>query len=267
MSDTYPLVRTEDAYDRLRRQDRLWSDETSRVMDRVGLRPGLSFLDVGCGAGTVAAEAAQRVGPTGRVTGMDVDPAAEGHLLRAIRERSSVRADFIEADVQQLAPPAEPYDIVWTRFLLSHLPDPAQVIGRLTEWVAPGGTLVLQDYDAEALLAWPEPECWAELSRVIDGVVGRNGDPHYGRKLPLELDRAGFGLPDGVEVGVVFGPVEQAGDFVAALYTVLLDAAVRLGVTTQRQGEQFLSAWSRVVAANEVWVQLPELVSVWQRRP
>lgn len=266
MIDSYPLVRTEDAYERLRRQDRLWIAETAQVMDRIAVRPGQSFLDVGCGAGTVAAEAASRVGPLGRVAGMDLDPAAEDHLLRAVAEQSLLTAEFLHADVQHLAPPRDPYDVVWTRFLLSHLADPAPVIARLMEWVAPGGTLVVQDYDAGSMVAWPQPHCWAEFSRVITTVVGNTGDPYYGRKLPLEFDRAGLGSPDDLQVGMVFGPVDQTGDFVETTYAVLLDVAVRLGVTTRQQGDQFLADWSRVCADRQVWVQLPELVSAWKRR-
>jgi len=44
------------------------------VLTRVGVRPGSRCLDLGAGAGTIAAWLAQRVGPTGQVVALDTDP-------------------------------------------------------------------------------------------------------------------------------------------------------------------------------------------------
>ena len=47
---------------------------TARLLDTVGVAPGSRCIDVGCGGGHVSRELARRVGPHGRVVGIDLDP-------------------------------------------------------------------------------------------------------------------------------------------------------------------------------------------------
>lgn len=51
--DDYILGRTSEEYQRLRWQARLWEPITARVLDQVGIGPGMRCLDVGCGPGEV----------------------------------------------------------------------------------------------------------------------------------------------------------------------------------------------------------------------
>ena len=71
--DTYVMGRNSAEYDRLRRQAAFLEPATRSVLDRIGLTAGMSCLDVGCGPGEVMRLMAERVGPTGRVVGVDVD--------------------------------------------------------------------------------------------------------------------------------------------------------------------------------------------------
>ena len=57
---------------------------TSALLDRLGVPDGARCLDLGCGGGHVAFELARRVGPTGRVVGIDLDKA----LLAVAREEA-----------------------------------------------------------------------------------------------------------------------------------------------------------------------------------
>src|SRR5512135_508147 len=73
--------------------DRLRSLEGHRaaraaLLDRLRLREGDSAIDVGCGAGDDAADMTGRVGPVGRVAGVDVSEAMIGEARR--RHRASV---------------------------------------------------------------------------------------------------------------------------------------------------------------------------------
>ncbi len=47
----YALARAPQEYERLRAQSRVWEAATTRVLDEVGLAPGQSCLDAGCGPG------------------------------------------------------------------------------------------------------------------------------------------------------------------------------------------------------------------------
>ena len=71
----YALGHTPEEYDRLRMQARAWEVATGRLLDQVIPGPGASCLDAGCGPGETMRTMAERVGPAGRVLGIDADPA------------------------------------------------------------------------------------------------------------------------------------------------------------------------------------------------
>src|SRR5688572_30260944 len=143
MSD-YVMGRTTEEYERLRRQAEVWAPATARLLDRAGLSPGDRCLDVGCGTGAVMDLMAARGGV---VTGIDVDVS-----LGATVDGTFVRAD-VERDDD--AVPAGGFDLVFGRLILLHVADPVAVLRRMWRWVAPGGVLVVQDYDMRTVDSYP----------------------------------------------------------------------------------------------------------------
>src|SRR5262249_46576690 len=59
--------------ERLRLLARVMRPTTTALFERAGVRAGLRCLDVGCGGGDVTLDLARRVGPLGRVVGIDLD--------------------------------------------------------------------------------------------------------------------------------------------------------------------------------------------------
>src|SRR5262245_53520071 len=94
---------------------------TKPLLDRAGLRPGMRCLDVGCGGGAVAFRIAEAVQPAGRVTGIDFDERLVG-LARAEAQRLGLAVEFRTGSATQLEDRSA-YDLVFARFLLTHLPD------------------------------------------------------------------------------------------------------------------------------------------------
>ncbi|HEY2668759.1 MAG TPA: class I SAM-dependent methyltransferase [Rugosimonospora sp.] len=107
-----------------------------RITDLIRLT-GARCLDVGAGAGSVAAWLADRVGPEGSVTATDTKP----RLIPA-----HPRLHVLEHDITSSPPPGGEYDLVHARGLLNHLPQRRQVLQRLAEAVAPGGVLLTEDF-------------------------------------------------------------------------------------------------------------------------
>ena len=87
-SPQYVLGRSETESQRLVRQAAFLRPSTERVFRKAGIAEGMHVLDLGCGAGDVSFLAAELVGPTGSVMGIDVDPAVlalrASVLLRAV---------------------------------------------------------------------------------------------------------------------------------------------------------------------------------------
>jgi trans-aconitate methyltransferase len=145
-TDRYSLGRRPEEHERLRAQARMWEKATARVLDEVGVAPGASCLDAGCGPGETMRLLAERTGPTGQVLGIDVDAEIGAEALATLHGAGHRGCRFAVHDVTRAAPiPGGPFDLVYARLLLFHLPRRVEVLARLWDAVAPGGRLVIQD--------------------------------------------------------------------------------------------------------------------------
>ena len=112
-----------------------------------GLRPGMRVLDVATGTGKLALAAAERVGRTGEVVGLDPSVAmlerARRSAARKRPGRAAATVEWIEGDGMALAYPDRRFDAVTIGFGLRNLPDPARGIGELARVCAPGGRVVV----------------------------------------------------------------------------------------------------------------------------
>jgi len=178
--------------ERLRVLSRVMRPTTLALLDRVGIPAGAACLDVGCGGGDVTLELARRVAPHGRAVGTDIDEVKLA-LAREEAERQGVEnVAFRKADaVGPLG--AGDFDVVYARFLLTHLPDPAAAVAGMRGALKPGGVLVVEDIDFQGYFSYPEcPALRRYVELYTEAVRRRGGDPNIGPRLPLLLLEAGF---------------------------------------------------------------------------
>ncbi|MET4923053.1 methyltransferase domain-containing protein [Streptomyces sp. PSRA5] len=108
---------------------------------RMGLRPGQTALDLGCGTGRVLPALRGEVGDRGTVLGVDVTPAM---LAAAAREgRGGGPAHLLLADCLRLPLPSRTVDGIFSAGLLDHLAEPSAALREWARVVRPGGTLLL----------------------------------------------------------------------------------------------------------------------------
>ena len=93
-----------------------------RAVRRLGLASGSVILDLACGTGFVAQLAATRVGPGGRVVGVDVNP------LMAAEARRVTGLQIIESSAEATGLPTGSFDPVLCQQGLQYVPDPAAVV-------------------------------------------------------------------------------------------------------------------------------------------
>src|SRR6516225_8002726 len=189
----YALGHSPEEYDRLRTQARVWEDATGRLLDGVGLGPGASCLDAGCGPGETMRVMAERAGPGGRVVGIDTDASLGAMALETLHDAGHRQCSFHAQDLTTGEPiPGAPFDLVYARLLLFHLPQRAEVLARLWDAVAPGGYLLVQDYDLRSISTLPDLDWVGELLRVLTGAFDAVGaDVSAGTRLPQLIAQAG----------------------------------------------------------------------------
>jgi ubiquinone/menaquinone biosynthesis C-methylase UbiE len=267
--DDYVLGRTSEEYQRLRWQARLWEPITVRVLDQVGIGPGLRCLDVGCGPGEVMRLMAERVGASGQVTGVDNDGRLGREALAVLRTTVPGRFEFVHADVETTDElPGGPFDLVYVRLLLQHLHDPAAMLGKLYAWTRPGGVMLVQEFDGHTMGIWPQLATWGEFERVLYGVFEKTGrDARFGQKLPLHFAAAGLGEPDGTDVAGLLLPLAEIGVMFQAVYQSIRPVGLRLGLTTEADGQAFLAEIANVTHQRRGVGMSPLLVSAWKRKP
>src|SRR4029453_3824073 len=118
-----------------------------RVVDLARLQSGESGLDVGCGTGTLAIAAKQRVGPTGTVYGIDASPEMIARARKKAR-KAGVDILFKNRGVETLPFPDESFDAVLSTLMLHHLPREAreQCAREMRRVLKPGGRVLAIDF-------------------------------------------------------------------------------------------------------------------------
>jgi len=257
--------------DRLRVLHNASAAGTAALLDAVGVAPGMTCLDAGCGGGDVTLELAARVGPTGHVVGLDLDEEKLA-VARAEAERAGVRhVEYVRGDLTAAA--LEPvYDVVHARFLLTHLSDPVQGARLLAETVRPGGVLALMDIDFSSIAVHPPRPAHARFVELYVATSrARGGDPYVGLRLGELLEAAGL---EGVQVRAAQAAGRRShgleGDVKAipALTMELIgDATVGEGVATAEIVQATLDGLRAIAADDTTLVLLPRTIAAWARRP
>ncbi|RMH26903.1 MAG: methyltransferase domain-containing protein [Planctomycetota bacterium] len=161
------------------------------------LAPGSGdrVLDAGSGLGQFTRAIARRVGPAGRVVGVERSEAQLTAARAAPDDPGSAPVEFRLGDAA--APPLDEdewgaFDLAHCRFVLEHAPAPERVVAALAGAVRPGGRVFLADDDHDLLRLWPEAPGVERLWRAYIGVYRALGaDPFVGRRLTGLLHLAG----------------------------------------------------------------------------
>lgn len=165
---------------------------TTRIfLRRLGLRPGMTCLDAGCGIGAVSLRLARRVGAGGHVVGIDLDEPALA-VARREAERRQLPAVFRAESVMGLQDEGI-YDFIYSRFLLTHLPEPQRALERLVRAARPGGVVAVEDIEFVGHFSHPACPAFDRYVSLYQQVVrSRGGDPNIGPRLAEMFLHAGL---------------------------------------------------------------------------
>lgn len=109
-------------------------------LNRIGVDPGARCLEIGCGGGSIARWLSGEVGPDGHVLAVDLD-------TRWFQHDGSAQLEVRELDLVAGPIPGGPWDLIHERLVLQHIPARLAILDALVATLAPGGWLVLEDFD------------------------------------------------------------------------------------------------------------------------
>jgi SAM-dependent methyltransferase len=252
--------------ERLRVLSRVMHASTSSLFDRLGLRDGMQCLDAGCGGGDATLELARRVAPRGRVLGADIDET-KLELARAEAQQLGIgNVEFRATDIRETSGPPM-FDLVYSRFLLTHLNDPGAVVAAFFRHLRPGGVIALEDIDFSGYFTYPESKALRRYHELYCAtVIRRGGDPNIGPRLPSLLRQCRF-----EQVGVaVSQPMSLHGE--AKLLSPLTmeniaGPVLEDGLASQQEIDQVVRELYEFAANPETLAGAPRVIQTWGRRP
>ena len=208
---------------------------------------------------------ARLAGPRGRAVGIDVDDVKLRLAREEAIEQRIENVEFGACDVRAWEADAV-YDVVYSRFLLTHLSDPAAVLGRMVQSTKGGGTVVVEDIDCSGIFSYPRCPALERHIALYRQVVGRRGgDPDIGPRL-RELF-VGAGLSN---VGLqIVQPVFSAGEakFIHSITTQsIADALVTDHIVTREEIDILTAELDAFAHDPNTLVGFPRIFQLWGQR-
>jgi len=261
----YTLATGAAAVRRLHVLHSVYSPVGRRVLLQAGLAKGMKVADFGCGVGAVSRMLAEMVGPSGSVTGVDINRDQLEQARQLCESAGLANTTFIEASAENTGLERGAFDLAYCRFLLLHLTDPAACLREMREILKPGGVVVVEDGDLSSAGSIPPSalNASADLFRRLGQARGL--DYTLGAKLHHLVTSAGF-CDAGLEI---HQPAIRQGENRYLLKWSVEEAAPALidaGLITPAQLQRTLVEMQEATDNPGVVALMPRMSLVWARK-
>jgi SAM-dependent methyltransferase len=238
-----------------------YNDASQKRLELLGIGCGWRCLEVGAGGGFMTKWLAETVAPDGSVVALDRNVQFVRELgLAGVEARE---ADIVEDEIEKGA-----FDLVYSRFVVSHLADPVRALRKMAAALKPGGWLMVEDGDYASYRA---ADGTHPLSAVFDTTVQKGLayfqakgaiQPTFGRGMPacvaaLDLESIGSEV---VELRHNGGSPQSRA--LKQAFALSSDELVVAGAISQRDKEERLRAlddptFEHIEVIHAAWGQKP----------
>ena len=209
--------------------DKRFVPVTEQLLARADLCPGQVVMDLGTGTGTVAYSASVQVGPSGRITAVDISADMLAIAQAGAKARSITNIDFAEGRGEAIPVPDRSQDVVLASLSLMYVINRTLLAQEIARVLRPGGQLVA------AVWAGPDQADIVKFQQIaggfapkppVDGVgPGSLADPapflkqlsEVGLRVHLETETTRFHFSD----------FSSAWNALAAVTTAALDPTIQ----------------------------------------
>ncbi len=213
---------------------------TQRYLMDAGIQPGMHVLELGCGGGEVTEELAVLVGSAGKVVALDRNENMLAMAQERMEKLGSKHTQFVLADAtEELSAledfPYESFHALVGRRVLMYLPDPVDVLRRLSKWLRSDAVVVFEEADSTmvpacttSMAAHDQASEWLRSMLLAEGA-----NPAMGFALPATFAEAGLQFK-GIRANAVIEG--QPGQFpLSALVNMMGPRILSSGIATQAE--------------------------------
>ena len=264
----YALGHSKEELKRLSRQAQAFDPFTRHLLIQAGINAGMRVLDLGCGSGDVAFLAADLVGSSGQVVGVDRASAAIEWARARAQMRQISNVEFAVGD-PTISEVVGTFDAIIGRLVLMYYPDPVAALRDLSRYLKPGGLMIFQEFDMANARSYPACPVYDQAIGLIKKTLAATGAR---TQLGLELygTFCAAGLPEPslrFDALIGAGPRSLAYDLVAEVTQSLLPVMEKLGIARASEVDTPTLAHrlrQEAVATQAVLVA-PALIGAWSR--
>ncbi|MEE1784065.1 methyltransferase domain-containing protein [Streptomyces sp. SP17BM10] len=226
------------------------------------LRPGQALLDVGCGPGTITADLAELVGPSGRVVAVDTSAEVLEQAAAYVAGRGLSNVVFEVADVHRLSHRDGEFDVVHAHQVLQHVADPVAALREMRRVLAPGGVVAARDVDYASMTWYPEAPALDDWLALYRRTARHNGgEPDAGRRLLSWAREAGFAEVTATATTWTFATPERCtwwGGMWAdrTVDSAFARTAVAEGFADRAELERIAAGWREWSGAGDAWFSM-----------
>jgi 2-polyprenyl-3-methyl-5-hydroxy-6-metoxy-1,4-benzoquinol methylase len=266
----YALGHSEQELERLTRQAQAFEPFTRQLFEEAGISRGMRVLDVGCGSGDVAFLAADLVGPSGEVVGVDCERKAVDWADARAHSRGVRNVKFVEGDPAEMQFDRQ-FDAIVGRLVLMYYPDPVDTVRKLMRHVRAEGLIVFQEMDLANACSLPlAPLFERSLTWIKQTLSGTGARIQLGLELYPVFLAAGLPGPSmRIDALIGGGPQCPAYEIVAEVVQSLLPVMEKLKIATAAEVQVATLAErmrDEVVALNGI-VRSAGFIGAWSRKP
>lgn len=247
--------------------DRVFGKESRVFLHHIGLRKGMTVLDVGCGIGNLSCWLAEQVGPTGRVVGVDNDEEQIKVATARAQAKGLTNLVFYKKDAHHLEEYNNQFDLTYCRWLLIHVNEPENVIQSMADTVRQRGILACEVGNASSSFYYPDFNPYIKLNHKIAEISRGSGcDPEISMnifKICKGLNSFSFNAK--VSQGILHNP-EETRKFTqnfCHLLNSMEDAFVKNNIMTMNEIAEMREQFTLCDIDPNTIIFLTRMTQVW----
>jgi len=151
----------------------------------LALQPGQTVLDLGSGGGIDVLLSARRVGPTGKVYGLDMTDEMLALARENQKKAGATNVEFLKGTIERIPLPADSVDVIISNCVINLSSDKDAVLREAFRVLKPGGRFAVSDV---VVLGDVPAEVRRSMELWVGCIAGALGNDEYVRK----LTQAGF---------------------------------------------------------------------------